>query len=543
MGKKLVVFVDDMNMPRLDAYGTQQPIALLRTTMERRGVYDRGKELSWKHFRDVQYCAAMGPPGGARNPTDPRFLSLFCTFEISFPAAEALQSIYAIILDVHSARLVKEVAQVAEMLPKLMLDFYGHVCQKLPPTPSRFHYIFNLRDLSRVTEGLCLSCVDTTPDPQHFIRLWRNETLRVFHDRLINDEDKAVVNNKLKELIENHFGPHAPYTLVDPCLFGDFRNALEPGQPRLYEDVGNFEEVKTSFDAIMAHMNQTASKPVQLVLFEDALDHLLRVHRVLRLDRGHALLVGVGGSGKQSLARLAASAAECGCFEITLTRGYDEPAFREDLKKLYTILGVENKKTMFLFTDSHVADEGFLELVNNMLASGMPPGLYAEDEKEGLIGSVRDEVQKRGLPDSREALWVYFVEKCRANMHVVLAMSPVGETLRTRCRNFPGLVNNTVIDWYTPWPLQALQSVATAFLEETELPPALRPAIVEHMVMVHTNVREFSHKFQEQLRRSNYVTPKNYLVRAESPAPARAHSRLAHAVHPLRLCRLLCSHR
>lgn len=86
--------------------------------------------------------------------------------------------------------------------------------------------------------------------------------------------------------------------------------------------------------------------------------------------QGHCLLVGVGGSGKQSLARLAAYTAGCGVFEITLTRGYDEAAFREDLKKLYSMLGAEDKKMVFLFTDSHVADEGFLELINNMLTSG-----------------------------------------------------------------------------------------------------------------------------------------------------------------------------
>jgi dynein heavy chain len=86
--------------------------------------------------------------------------------------------------------------------------------------------------------------------------------------------------------------------------------------------------------------------------------------------QGNCLLAGVGGSGKQSLARLAAYAAGCGVFEITLTRGYDEAAFREDLKELYTMLGAENKKMVFLFTDSHVADEGFLELINNMLTTG-----------------------------------------------------------------------------------------------------------------------------------------------------------------------------
>jgi hypothetical protein len=58
--------------------------------------------------------------------------------------------------------------------------------------------------------------------------------------------------------------------------------------------------------------------------------------------------------------------------------------------------------------------------------------------------SVRPEVEKAGLLSSKESCWSYYVQKCRNNLHVVLAMSPVGETLRTRCRNFPGMVNNTV---------------------------------------------------------------------------------------------------
>lgn len=125
--------------------------------------------------------------------------------------------------------------------------------------------------------------------------------------------------------------------------------------------------------------------------------------------------------------------------------------------------------------------------------------------------SVRDEVAEKGLVDTKEGCWAYFVNKCRNNLHVVLAMSPVGETLRTRCRNFPGMVNNSVIDWFEPWPEQALFSVATVFLAKQDLPNEMREGIVEHMVKVHQSVRNFSARFLEEQRRYNYVTPKNYL--------------------------------
>ena len=260
----------------------------------------------------------------------------------------------------------------------------------------------------------------------------------------------------------------------------------------------------------MTHYNGKY-KDMNLVFFEDALEHLTRVHRIIRLDQGNALLVGVGGSGKQSLSRLAAFTAGCEVFEITLTRGYDETMFRDDLKSLYTMIGVNNQKVMFLFTDSHVADEGFLELINNMLTSGMVPALYADDEKEGVTAGLKEEVVKKGLGETKEAAWNYFVDRCRNNLHVVLGMSPVGDTLRTRCRNFPGMVNNTVIDWFQPWPEDALRSVSQVFLKDLDMPTRFRDTVTEHMVMTHQSVRNYSVKFFEELRRYNYVTPKNYL--------------------------------
>jgi hypothetical protein len=84
--------------------------------------------------------------------------------------------------------------------------------------------------------------------------------------------------------------------------------------------VCRYGECKKMFDSIVNEYNSSHTV-MDLVLFEDALDHLCRVHRILRMGHGHALLVGVGGSGKQSLTRIAAFAAGCDVFEITLSRG------------------------------------------------------------------------------------------------------------------------------------------------------------------------------------------------------------------------------
>ena len=165
MGKRMLLYFDDLNMPKVDLYGTQQPIALLKTLIERSGVYDRGKELNWKKMKDLFYVAAMGPPGGARNPVDPRFISLFSTFEIQFPSENNLRTIYASILKSHVVKLSDEIQNAAENLTDVTLQLYNFILDKLPPTPSRFHYIFNLRDLSRIYEGLLCATDDKLRAP------------------------------------------------------------------------------------------------------------------------------------------------------------------------------------------------------------------------------------------------------------------------------------------------------------------------------------------------------------------------------------------
>ncbi|XP_010134250.1 PREDICTED: dynein heavy chain 10, axonemal, partial [Buceros rhinoceros silvestris] len=511
MGKRLIVFMDDMNMPRVDEYGTQQPIALLKLLLEKGFLYDRGKEMNCKLLRDLGFIAAMGKAGGGRNEVDPRFISLFSVFNIPFPSEQSLNLICASILKGHTAVFNESVSAISDKITACTLELYKMIIRDLPPTPSKFHYIFNLRDLSRVYNGLILTTPERFQTVTQMVRVWRNECLRVFHDRLINEADKALVQGHIKNLIEENFRDNLEHAMRDPILFGDFRTALSEGEPRIYEDVQDYDAAKAIFQEILEEYNEFNTK-MNLVLFDDALEHLIHVHRIIRLDHGHALLIGVGGSGKQSLTRLAAYTAGCEVFEIILSRGYGENNFREDLKNLYQKLGIENKSTVFLFTDAHVADESFLELINNMLTSGMVPALFPDDEKDAILSQIGDEAAKAGVSPAKESVWQYFVNKCASNLHIVLGMSPVGDGLRTWCRNFPGLVNNTGIDWFLPWPPQALYAVAQSFVgNNTRIPSESSKSVIEHMVVVHESVGDFSMRFLQKLRRSNHVTPKNYL--------------------------------
>ena len=93
---------------------------------------------------------------------------------------------------------------------------------------------------------------------------------------------------------------------------------------------------------------------MDLVLFEDAMSHICKINRAIESPRANLLLVGVGGSGKQSLSRLAAFISSMEVFQMTLRKGYGIQDMMKDLAALYMKTGVKNIGIVFLMSDAQV---------------------------------------------------------------------------------------------------------------------------------------------------------------------------------------------
>lgn len=100
--------------------------------------------------------------------------------------------------------------------------------------------------------------------------------------------------------------------------------------------------------------NSMSKSPMKLILFLDACDHVARICRVLRQPQGNALLLGVGGSGRQSLSRLATYMVSYKCYQIEVIKGYGMKDWRDNLKTVLMIGGVQAKPTTFLFVDTQI---------------------------------------------------------------------------------------------------------------------------------------------------------------------------------------------
>uniref|UniRef100_UPI00398EA260 dynein axonemal heavy chain 11-like isoform X1 n=2 Tax=Pristiophorus japonicus TaxID=55135 RepID=UPI00398EA260 len=507
--KKLIYFIDDMNMPEVDTYGTVQPHTLIRQNIDYKHWYDRQK-LTLKEIHNCQYISCMNPTAGSFT-INPRLQRHFTVFAVNFPSAESMDIIYSKILSFHFQHLnfAASVVKTTPAVVQAAIWLQQKMTHTFLPTAIKFHYIFNLRDLSNIFQGILFTLPDCLKQSVDLASLWLHESSRVYEDKLVESKDSELFQKILLDTAKKFFeGVGDSILFQKPLIYCHF--ALGIGDPH-YMPVKDWKVLKKILTDTLDNYNEL-NAVMNLVLFEDAMQHVCRINRILESSRGYALLVGVGGSGKQSLSRLAAYISSLEVFQITLKKGYGISELKVDLANLYIKAGAKNLPTVFLLTDAQVPDERFLVLINDLLASGEIPDLFSDEEVDNIIGGIRNEVRGLGILDNWENCWKFFLNRARLQLKVVLCFSPVGSTLRVRARKFPAIVNCTAIDWFHEWPQEALVSVSRRFIEEIEgIKTNLQDSISLFMAYIHTSVNEMSKNYRQNDKRYNYTTPKSFL--------------------------------
>jgi len=505
--KKLIYFVDDLNMAMLDPYNTASNISLMRQHIDYGHIYDLGK-LTQKVLLNTQYLSAMNPTAGSFI-INPRLQRRFNTFAINFPSGESLNNIYSTFLMGHLSKFPEEVKEIGKRLVQAGLQLHRRVAATFRKTASNFHYEFNIRHMAGVFQGLLQSQPSQFQEPLKLGQLWLHESERVYGDRLVSTADLKKYKELAAEQAKKFFKEMSPTTLMaEPLIFCHFANGI--GE-KCYDRVATFPELSTLLNGALDEYNEQ-NAVMNLVLFEDAMRHICRISRIIESPGGHALLVGVGGSGKQSLARLSTFVSGYSTFQVVITARYGVNDLKADLQVMYRKAGLKGEGISFIFTDQQIADERFLVFMNDLLSSGNIPGLFATEDMDDIINGIRPSVKRAGLPDTRSSCWDYFITQVVANLHVILCFSPIGEPIKVRTRRFPALVNCVVIDWFQPWPEDALTSVSKRFLDEVDLgDDATRAAVSNFMPYSFLQVNAQSELYEQYEKRYNYTTPKSFL--------------------------------
>jgi len=514
LGKHFAIFIDDFNMPKRETYGAQPPVEVARQLVEG-GWYDR-KIYRMRQIVDCTLVTAMGPPGGGRQVMSNRMIRHLHMLTFTDLSTEEITAIFNKI----GGSFLKynfgdELSALAPQIVQATIAIYTASLDNLRPTPAKPHYTFNLRDVSKVIQGVLMADKRAKKDgmtPADIIRLWVHECSRVFSDRLINDDDRKWFLDQVKDQTQSAFkkGYSSVVTAEDgKLMYCDF---ITSADPTIYEEVADIDKLSTIMNESLGEYNEM-NVAMNLVLFADAMAHVCRISRVLRQPSGNALLLGVGGSGRQSLTRLACHLADFKCFQIEITKNYRQLEWREDLKTVLRMAGLELRPVVFLFVDTQITDEIFLENINNILSAGEVPNLFEDADLGPVFDKMTPLCLQAGLSASKTNLYSMFIKMCKKYLKIVLAMSPLGDDYSNRIRQFPSLINCCTIDWFSPWPAEALQAVARTLMatEAQNYDPKVFDGIVDMCTFMHNSVRDKSVAFLEEMRRHNYVTSTSYL--------------------------------
>lgn len=297
IGRWLVVFCDEINLPALDQYGTQRVISFIRQLVESGGFW-RTSDMSWVKLERIQFVGACNPPTDpGRVPLSHRFLRHAPLVMVDYPGEISLNQIYGT-FNRALLKVVPNLRAYAEPLTEAMVSFYI-ASQRRFTADVQAHYIYSPRELTRWMRGIyeALRPLESL-SVEGLVRVWAHEALRLFQDRLVSEDEKRWTDENIDAIAQTHFPTiNHSEALERPILFSNWtsRHYLPVDREQLRE-----------YTKARLRVFHEEELDVQLVLFNDVLDHVLRIDRVFRQIQGHMLLIGVSGSGK-----VGASALTC----------------------------------------------------------------------------------------------------------------------------------------------------------------------------------------------------------------------------------------
>ncbi|KAI6649612.1 Dynein heavy chain 1, axonemal [Oopsacas minuta] len=491
LGKKSIIFIDDLNLPEKERYGAQPPIELIRQWMDHGGWYDMKAVGVFKNILDINFICAMGPPGGGRNTLTHRLLRHF-NF-LSFPElddsckATIFSSILGAWLNVCPNLQINR-DELKDKLTSCTISIFSTILTQLLPTPAKCHYAFNLRDLSRVFHGIIMASPDKIESIQDVVKLWYHECCRVFQDRLVCNEDKDWLGDKMKEHVSDQGWSGF---ISDNLMFGCINK-----DNKTYTEIRDHDKLPAVLQEYLDDYNGVNTSKLDLVFFRDTIQHVCRISRIISMPQGNALLLGTSGTGRQSLTRLASHINGYACVQIEMSRLYGVKEWREAVKSVLMRSGIENMASILLFSVPERANELFIEYLNNLLCTGDIPGLYSPQDMTVIENSMKVVV--------KTDMFGEYIKRVRNNCHFVICMNPEVDLFRSLVRKFPNLVNCCTIDWFSEWSREALRSVANTRLQSIS-EVRCTDGLVEVCVDMYHAVLQASVEYKAELTHVSYI--------------------------------------
>lgn len=437
IGRWLVLFCDEINLPATDKYGTQRVISFLRQLVEGGGFW-RISDKAWVKLERIQFVGACNPPTDpGRVPLSHRFLRHAPLIMVDYPGEISLNQIYGT-FNRALLKVTPNLRGYAEPLTAAMVDFYLASQRRFTPD-IQAHYIYSPRELTRWMRGIyeAIKPLESL-SVEGLVRVWAHEGLRLFQDRLVGREEKVWTDEQIDSVASVRFPTIDTSTaLARPILFSNWLSKEYKSVDR--ESVREYAKAR-----LKGYSDEELD--ASLVLHDSVLDLALSCDRVLRQPAGHLLLIGASGSGRTTVTRFCAWLRGLSLFSISTSNKYTEEHFDDDLRALLRRVGCKGEKVCWTIDESQMSNAARLEKLNTLLANAEVAGLFEGDEHSSLISSLKEASQREGLMlDAEEELFSFFRSEITKNLHVTLTMNPPEGGTGGKAAASPALFNRTSI--------------------------------------------------------------------------------------------------
>eukprot|EP00941_MAST-03F_sp_MAST-3F-sp1_P002673 g2673.t1 len=527
--KTCTIFIDDCNVNEPEKYGAQPPLELLRQLIEKRCIYPSINENSKENSRDFYSVEntvfLFSTASGGRNLKMPqRIVRHFTVVNCPIITSSIAITIFSKLLSQNLLEndFPKSIQKLVHNISDATVSLYNWCVLQLRPTPEKSHYTFNFRDIIKCLDGLFL--IEKFPgywSSERYLNLWMHETSRVFNDRLICEKDRNSLKNEQLKLLKSHFN----FDKKINSLFCDFTQGTSEKQA--YRET-TIETIESILYEEIENYNVTAKSRnlSNMIFFKETIFHIARLSRILRLNYQSALLVGICGSGKRTIAKVSCILSNTFLFAPESRQNYKLNDFREDLKRMIERAVLNDERVAFLLSDSQLNCKDslkFLQDVNELLNSSEIKNLYEMEEKMELFEKLnvkisKDEKKKVNLTEDGKnienspKLFKFLKEKIQENFQFIVCISPIGNLFRNYCKLFPSLLNQCTIDWYDRWPYEALQTVASHSLQSLEESHAIETGKLAILFSkVHLKIQKYQNLFYEKTKQKIHTSPKSFL--------------------------------
>jgi dynein heavy chain, axonemal len=346
------------------------------------------------------------------------------------PGSSDLGTIFGNPLTQHYEGLgfTSEVRECSGPLLQATLVLYKEMQKRFLPSAVRFHYGFTTRDLASLVNGLLLATPGLYRSSLGVLRLWYHESTRVFSDRLITPLENTQCAALIQDVARRHFGDYVNFEelFATPCNFTHFCtpsidtvvDADHHHHIGMYLPAADDDTLRLVLEEKLLEHNEE-NVVMDLVLFKEACEHICRCARVLARPKGHFLMIGVGGSGKRSLAHLASFVCDYAVVQMSSKvgsgglsgKGYGVSDLKEELKQVYMYAGVRPAEPLvFLVTDNLIDnEEKLLVAINDLLASGDIPNLFTHEEIDSILTTLRPVARTEGVSRCKYIIISYVI--------------------------------------------------------------------------------------------------------------------------------------